>query len=77
MQAVGMGKDMPPSKYDVHDQIAILLGQLSIPDQARVLAEAMSRLLARSGADDIGVALFVETICDVVPDRVRTLRNRD
>ena len=70
----GMNETMSPHRTYAQDEIASALDKLGVTDQAAVLAEAMSRLLARSDADDIGVALFLETVCEVVPTRVQALR---
>ena len=70
----GMNETMSPHRNHAQDEIASALDKLGVTDQAAVLAEAMSRLLARSDADDIGVALFLETVCEVVPTRVQALR---
>lgn len=72
----GMNETMSPHRTYAQDEIASALDKLGVTDQAAVLAEAMSRLLARSDADDIGVALFLETVCEVVPTRVQALRRQ-
>jgi hypothetical protein len=70
----GMTEKLPPRCQHAQRETAMVLASLTIPEQAAVLAEAMSQLLAHADADDIGVALFVETVCEVVPDRVRAIR---
>jgi hypothetical protein len=58
------------ARRDVNDALA----GLNAAEQAAVLAESMSHLLAGSEMDDINVALFLEAVCEVVPTRVRMLR---
>lgn len=69
-----MTERLSPRCKNAQRETATVLAGLTIPEQAAVLAEAMSQLLAHAEADDIGIALFVETVCDVVPDRVRAIR---
>jgi hypothetical protein len=69
-----MTEKIPPHCIVAQRDITDALGRLNVAEQAAVLAESMSRLLADAGVDDIGVALFVEAVCEVVPSRVRVLR---
>lgn len=72
-----MTENSPPDRRSASRDIADTLAALDVAEQAAVLAEAMSRLMARARMDDINVALFVEAVCAVVPERVRALRREE